>query len=192
MAPNSKAIDPALDGKQVDKALNDLERMIEQLKRDYESFFAGGLKRPPIDLRASIESSVRRFSSIQTLNNAQRFRYSSLAARFLTYAELWNRQIRLREEGKIPGAAVAAASGSRLQNRPPQKTEDTRLKDLFKSYAAAKSTAGEANAFLNYDNFLQALSKQREQIIKQHQCKDVEFYLAEENGRTKLKAKVIK
>ncbi len=190
MASNSKTTDSALDTKQVDKALNDMERMIEQLKRDYEIFFAGGVKRPPIDSLATTERSVRKFASMQTLNNAQRFRYNSLAARFNVYAELWNKQIRLKEEGKLPGASTHTWDPK--QKHAPQQSEELKLKELFNNYVASKAGPAGANGVINYDNFVKALAKQREQILNQHKCKDVEFYLAEENGRTKLKARMIK
>jgi hypothetical protein len=193
MVPNSKIFDTILDVKQADKALNDLEHMIEQLKRDYEIFFAGGIKRPPLDLRTNTERSVRRFASLQTLNNAQRFRFNSLAARFNVYAELWNKQIRLKEEGKLPGA-IPPAAASHLKKQPAGsgRSEDPKLKELFKNYIASKSSTGGVSNIVNFENFVQALSKQREQILNQHQCKDVEFYLAEVDGRTKLKARIIK
>lgn len=191
MASNSKAPDSLTDSKQTDKALNDLDRMIEQLKRDYEIFFAGGIKRPPIDLRATTEKSVWKFSSLKTLNNAQRFRYNSLAARFNVYTELWNKQMRLKEEGKLPGALAPALDPKHSPGEAPRRTEDRKLKELFTRYVASKSATG-GSAVLNYDSFVKALAKQREQILNQHQCKDVEFYLAEEDGRTKLKARMIK
>jgi hypothetical protein len=147
----------------------------------------------PNNKGTNTERSVRRFSSLQTLNNAQRFRYNSLAARFNVYSELWNKQMRLKEEGKLPGGGATTLApeppASKVQRR---STEDSKLKDLFKNYSAAKSASGEANVVMNYENFLQALNKQKEQIKQQHNCKDVEFYLADEHGRTKLKAKIIK
>ncbi len=191
MASNSKATDSLADSKQTDKALNDLDRMIEQLKRDYEIFFAGGIKRPPIDLRATTENSVRKFSSVKALNNAQRFRYNSLAARFNVYTELWNKQLRLKEEGKIPGMSAPSSDSRHPRADSPGRSEEDKLKALFTRYAASKSATG-GSAVLKYENFVQALAKQREQILNQHQCKDVEFYLAEEDGRTKLKARMIK
>jgi hypothetical protein len=99
----------------------------------------------------------------------------------------------MKEEGKLPGGSTTPTAPEPVpQKAGPQKKEDSRLKELFSNYSAAKSSSGEANAVMNYDNFLQALNKQKEQIIQQHKCKDVEFYLAEENGKTKLKAKIIK
>jgi hypothetical protein len=189
---NSKITDALQDSRQADKALNDLEHMIEQLKRDYESFFAGGAKRPPIDLRTNTERSVRKFASVQTLNNAQRFRYNSLAARFNVYAELWNKQMRMKEEGKLPPGSMPSTVEPKRKHETRQASPEAKLRELFKSYAATKPATGGAGAVLNYDNFVKALSKQKEQIMKEHQCKDVEFYLAEEEGRTKLKARVIK
>src|SRR5262245_27136560 len=189
---NSKMTDALQEARQADKALSDLEHMIEQLKREYEIFFAGGAKRPPIDLRNNTEKSVRKFASVQTLNNAQRFRYNSLASRFNVYAELWNKQMRLKEEGKLPQAQTTQAVEPKRRPEPGPPVAEGKLKELFKSYVATKPATGGAGAVLNYDNFVRALSKQKEQILKEHQCKDVEFYLAEEDGRMKLKARMIK
>jgi hypothetical protein len=190
MAPNSKPHDAIADTKEIDKALNDLERTIEQLKRDYEIFFTGGTKRPPQEARTNAEKSVRKFASLQTLNNAQRFRYNSLASRFSVYTELWAKQMRLKEEGRVPG--LSPLPEHKHHTVTPTQTQDPKLAQLFKNYVESKSATGESSAILKFDNFVHALSKQREQILKQYQCKDVEFYVAEENGRTKLKARMIK
>src|SRR5437763_6480289 len=97
--------EPVVDLKQVEKEIDDLERAITLLKRDYEIFFAGGAKQPPNDAREKLERSIKRMGVLQGLNYALRFRYNSLVARFNSYQDLWNKQLRAKEEGRQPPKA---------------------------------------------------------------------------------------
>jgi hypothetical protein len=181
--------------KQVERELDELERQISQLKRDFEIYFAGASKQPPLDSWKKLEKSVRRYGQNTGYTYAQRFRFSTLSARFNTYQDLWNKQLRMKEEGKqAPGASAANQGTPPKPKSAPieQKKIQPPFERVFKQYVAAKEKNGESSANLNLDKFAQLLKSQKDNLIKKYHCKDVEFYVAVEDGKTKLKAKPLK
>lgn len=174
------------DPKKVDRELDDFEKGIMVLKRDYEIFLAGASKQPPTESRNRLQNSSKHLQSLQGISYAQRFRYNSLASRLNTYLDLWNKQIRLKEEGK-----QAQHSAVKLREQHRQKQEQLYEK-IYKDYLNARETTGEQRSNLNYDGFSDLLKKQKEALMHKFQCKDVQFYVSVENGRTKLKARTVK
>jgi hypothetical protein len=174
------------DPKKVDREIDDFEKGIMVLKRDYEIFFAGASKQPPTESRNRLQTYSKHLQTLQGISYAQRFRYNSLASRLSTYLDLWNKQMRLKEEGKHTQHHVA-----KFRQQPRPKTEQP-YENLFKDYLKARESTGERSPNLNYDGFSDLLKRQKEALLQKFQCKDVQFYVSVENGRTKLKARTVK
>src|SRR5262245_58044469 len=94
------------EDKDFERELEQLDVALTVLKRDFEIYFAGGLKLPPLEAQRKIERAIRKYSNMPNLNYAQRFRYNNLSARFNSYADLWNKQMKYKEEGRTPSGAV--------------------------------------------------------------------------------------
>jgi len=88
------------DSKQIEKNLDELDNSITALKREYDIFFSGGSKTLPLSSQRKIEKTIKRYSNLVGLSYAHRFRYNTIVARFNTYLELWNKQMRMKEEGR--------------------------------------------------------------------------------------------
>lgn len=174
------------DPKKVDRELDDFEKGIMLLKREYEIFLAGASKRPPTESRNRLQNSSKHLQSLQGISYAQKFRYGALQSRLSTYSDLWNKQMRLKEEGK-----QAQHSAVKPKQHPSPKREQPYEK-IYKDYLSARESSGEQRSILNYDGFSDLLKKQREALMHKFQCKDVQFYVSVENGRTKLKARTVK
>lgn len=84
-----------------DKQLNRLEDDIRKLKIDFDIYFNGATKRPPLEARARLESSIKRASDNRTLSYAQRYQLNALISRFTSYRELWRRSLKARGEELI-------------------------------------------------------------------------------------------
>lgn len=186
-----------MDFKQIEKELDELEGSILLLKRDYEVYFAGGSKTPPHDTQKKVERLIRKFSGASDMSYALRFRYNMLTARFNTYADLWNKQMRWKEEGRSPSGGYLIQA----EERPPaEKPVTNAAADLeadqtlriYNEYIAARSETGESGEQLSFEKFVKQLSQQKEAIIKKYHCKDVQFYVSTDGSRTRLKAKIIK
>lgn len=84
---------------------DDLQRFeahLRQLETEYTMFFANQRLRPPVELRARVEAIIRRWDRVPIQGSTERFRLNTLQQRFRTFADLWDRGLRAREEGR-PG-----------------------------------------------------------------------------------------
>ena len=188
--------------------LDTLERSIRQLQIDWDRFFSGLEKKPPNDLKVKVEAIVRRHANAEIRNNADRFRYQTLTARYSTFNELWSKKLRAREEGKAfgvhglkaemlpppppppPPAAAARRSGEfRVQN--PERDAAT-VRSLYESFLEARSQNGES-APVKYESFQKLIGQQAARILSDKGGKAaVEFRLETKDGKVSLKAKVVK
>jgi hypothetical protein len=85
----------------IDQQIARLEEEIRKLKIDFDIFFNGATKRPPLEARARLESSIKRISDDRNLTYAQRYHFNTLVSRFTSYRELWRRNLKARGEELI-------------------------------------------------------------------------------------------
>lgn len=86
---------------EIDKQLSKLEDDIRKLKIDFDIYFNGAVKRPPLEARARLESNVKRIADNRNLTYAQRYYFNSLVSRFTSYRELWRRSLKAKGEELI-------------------------------------------------------------------------------------------
>lgn len=82
------------DSVEIDRQILRLEDDIRRLKIDFDIYFNGAAKRPPLESRARIEASLKRIADDRNLTYAQRYHFNSLTSRFNSYRELWRRMLR--------------------------------------------------------------------------------------------------
>jgi hypothetical protein len=85
----------------IDKQLGKLEDDIRRLKIEFDIFFNGSAKRPPLEARARLESQIKRMLDNRGLSYAQRYKLNSLVSKFTSYRELWRRTLRAKGEEMI-------------------------------------------------------------------------------------------
>ena len=102
-----------------DRELNDLDREITALRVEYERFFGGELRRPPVPGRRTLEETLRRLGNAEMEKAAERFRLQTLQSRYNSFAELWDKRMQAREEGRtgpirrlVPLAHVVASTSA--------------------------------------------------------------------------------
>ena len=113
----------------------DLELLTGELHRlevEYNLFFTGRLPRPPWETRRRVETIIKRWDRGHIETGVDRFRFSTLQARYATFADLWDREMRAREEGR------AARSPGDLP-RPPRPSHQSRQSELDPSGVASRS-----------------------------------------------------
>ncbi len=75
---------------------------LKRLEAEYTMFFAGRSKRPPWETRGRVEATIKRWRRGQIPGTSDRFRFEMLQSRFQSLADLWDRALRAKEEGR-PG-----------------------------------------------------------------------------------------
>jgi hypothetical protein len=85
----------------LDREIAKLEEDIRRLKNDFDIYFNGAQKRPPLEARARVDSQIRRVSDNRSLSYAQRYQLNSIVAKYTSYRELWRRNMRARGDELI-------------------------------------------------------------------------------------------
>ena len=81
---------------ELDMQISRMEDDIRKLKIDFDIFFNGATKRPPLEARARLESFIKRIADNRNLTYQQRYQFNMLVARFTSYRELWRRTLRAK------------------------------------------------------------------------------------------------
>jgi hypothetical protein len=192
--------------------LDKLEKSIRQLQIEWDKFFGGIERKPPNDLKFRVEQLVRQYAHQEIRNNAERFRYQSLTARYNTLNELWSKKLRAIEEGKPLGvhglkadqlppsrptppraaAAAAASPAAAAEVRVQNPSSDAQaVKALYEQFMQARKAAGEAGA-VKFDNFQKLIAQQASRILTEKGARAVDFRLETKDGKVSLKAKPVR
>ncbi len=178
-----------------------LEAALKRLEAEYNMFFAGRLARLPWETRARIDALIKQHDRAPLRNTAERFRFSSLQARFVSFCDLWEKQLRAREEGRpMPGRGrrpppssdplAEPALRDREQLVHEQRIRDPlqepeRLRELYFELAKARENAGEAQ--IPFHRFADVV---RAQVTKfGGDGQDVSFRVTVKDGKVTLSAK---
>lgn len=195
----------------IDEELSQLEDSIRRLKLDYDVYFGGGSKKPPLEADARVQSIIKKYADAGRMNFAQRFRYNTMAQRYALYAGLWQQKLKIKDEGyRRPQDAVLGIQGMRIEQEQQAAAElnakadsgtfTTAITDvendresverLFQAMVAARSRAGDkAAAGASLESFKVFVKKKTEQLRQEYKCNAVEYSVETEGGQVKLKAK---
>ena len=172
---------------------------IEKFKIEFERFLAGATVIPPDEGKAKLVRELRELRNANLRASADQFRLASLEARFNSYSELFNRRLRDREEGRgarpvraaaaTPERRFDALSGVVVTDRLEAEAVDALYQTLTRRMQEP-AAAGAAPA-MGLDTFRGYLSQQIESIRLKTGCEAVQFRIATEDGKLKLKAKPV-
>lgn len=179
-------------GPAVGEALDLLARDIRQLQVDFERFFNGGLPLPPEELRTRVQTQLRNLRNLNMTTAVDSFRLNDLEARYNSYNELFNRRMRDVEEGRRgPHKVFAFVEKQRFDPRGGivfgSDIDPEAAEALYHGLAAG---AGDGPRF-DLDSFQTYIRRQTEAIRQKTGCAEVQFRVAEEEGKLKLKARPV-
>ena len=89
------------ESNEIDHQMAKLEDDIRRLKIEFDVYFFGGVKRPPLEARARLESYIKRVADNRNLTFAQRYYFNTLVSRFTSYRELWRRTMKAKGEERV-------------------------------------------------------------------------------------------
>jgi len=175
------------------EAFDQLDRDIKTLRVDFERFFSGALPFPPDELRGRVQAEIRRLRGLSLKAFADNFRLGDLEARFNSYNELFNRRLRSLEEGRRPASRPIPIP---VEHRfdPEQgivvgdRIEPEAVEALYQGLAAAPGAAGPR---FDLDSFQTYLNRQAAALREKTGCALVQFRVATEDGKLKLKARPV-
>src|SRR4029453_1967904 len=110
--------------KDFDREMSRLQAEIKRLEVEYNMFFAGRLPRLPWETRDRVEKLVKRYTRMNLLKTAHGFRFGTVQARFMSFCELWERNLRAKEEGRGTRGRAAVVPPSTPQGEPPAHVDE--------------------------------------------------------------------
>jgi hypothetical protein len=187
------APDPTTLVDQIDEDLTRIEMGIRQLKIQYDRFFAGGLKREPILLRADINKLIKRYSEIPLGKYHQRFRFNALVSKYNAFCELWSKAVRRSEEGeRRPVLRAHAAPREQLLAacRIREADDQAPLRALYGQFIEARLATGAADPDrLSFERFLKGIRSQTAKLRESGRCAEIELLLILQDEKVRLKAR---
>ena len=173
-----------------------LDKSIASLKLDYERFFSGDLKVPPLPARKSVEQVLRRVGNVSLDKAEERFRLQALQSRFTALSELWEKRLVAKEEGRDrvrppirvrsveqPAASPAGDAGAAASVKGSGRGD---LRSLFDRYCAARAALGEDASRLRYDRFEELVEKQAAEIRRATGATRLAFDVQTRDGKVRL------
>lgn len=147
-----------------------LETALRQLETQYNMFFSGRVRRPPLESRARVDAMVRRLDRESVGNYADRFRFTTLQTRYAKFVDLWDRAIRAREEGRRgPFSEMRSESGPQAPVeervlyaatlRDPLREMD-KVEQLYEQFSQARREADPEAQPLAFHKFVDDVRKQ--------------------------------
>lgn len=199
------------DSEKVAQQIRDLERLIQQTKREYDLWFYGTNPKPPYELRNKLDNHVRLLRHKLPKRTADSFKIGVVLQKYQTLVELWDKSQRKMEEG---GAAAWMAAGrasplDELQEANERRQEESKqkvksayvakitspdsdvdeMRKVFNSYLAAKKRCGQDAGGTDFEKFRQALGKQTKAIIDSGKGKAVSYRIEIQEGKVAIKAR---
>lgn len=184
------------------------EESLNRLKAQYDLFFMGARKLPPMEDRRRLDAHVHELAKTRFRDNARRFRFSSLLGKYNQYKELWGRRMREREEGPMDYRRRLAAMNEPL-DVPPQASQavtsrspesyvrlsgnggDTdSMRELYARMVEANEALGQKTS-MTLEQMSAVVSKQSETIRERYQARAIAFRVDTSEGKVKLRAKPI-
>jgi len=191
-----------------DSELRSLEAAIVRLNAEYDAFLYGSAVKPPLETRKQVDSVIGRLNRLEPESAADTYRFSTLQGRYNALCERWERLQAEKESGRRPGVyggfvresrRIAAEASRESPRSAPNASVSSSVKggdaavdpdaDLYERYMAARQTRGEDVRGFDLPRFKQSLERERQKLRERFGSVDVEFEVAEREGRIKLVAR---
>jgi hypothetical protein len=196
----SAAINADVPANDTEKQLSRLEAELKRLEAEYNMFFAGRLPKPPWDTRNRLENLIKTLDRGHIQNFGDRFRFSTLQARYAAFVDLWDRGLRAREEGRA-GPFTHLKAEKVIEGRRPEDrvlfvaafrdpmAEMDKLHDLYDSLADARRQSG--NDSVPFDKFAELVKTQVEKLQAAGNA-EIAFRVALKDGKVDFTARALR
>jgi hypothetical protein len=188
-----------------ERELQRLEGALRDLNAQYDAFLYGSSPKPPVEVRRRVGQELRRLSRTESESAAARYRLSTLQGHYNALCERWDRLQSEKEAGRRPGvyghftrlgSSAPEISPARTNGRASVSVEegDSRSKpdperELFERFVGARKARGEDVSGLDFEQFTERLAHEREKLKNRYGAAQIEFDVAEREGRVRLIAR---
>lgn len=180
--------------KTIARELGEIEHCLKELEVTFEQYFSGVEKRAPLQNREILARRLLRFANRRIIQTDLRFRYQNLATRFHQYCGHWDRILRLIDEGRYERHR-AKIKGSPASQEVPDSSATVRsaaeseLERIYHQLLAAREGCQLTGPAPDRAQVAAFLEGQREKIREKFGDREVEFRVAIEEGKPKIKVR---
>ena len=187
--------------KAFDVAMQRIEAELKQLEAEYNMFFAGRSKRPPVETQNRVAALIKMQDSTYIQNYGDRFRFTTLQTRYQKLIGLWEKSLRAKEEGRSVGLVHAPAAAAAPPEEGKKAPEDRvvhhaafndpvreidKLTALYESLTEARAQLGEEQ--VPFHKFAE-LVKNQVKKLKDGGSDEVAFRVAVKDGTVNFTAR---
>jgi uncharacterized coiled-coil DUF342 family protein len=174
-----------------------LEKKLNQLKTEYDKYFAGIERIEPSRLRDEVQRIIRQAGTWHITNTGMKFKRDNLIAQFNSYTQYWNRILRRIEEGtyerdvfkmKLKEQAGPLNPLQPAASTPAEKNSGDGYDSVYKELMSARKKAGISTNSMDRRAFEENLKRQSESIKKKYGASRVDFVVGEKDGKPVIKA----
>jgi hypothetical protein len=146
----------------IQKDLQVLAAGLKQLEAEYNMFFSGRQPRPPWETRNRIAALIKKWDRGYIQSAADRFQFDTLQRRFQTFADLWDRGLRSREEGR---AGPFAAPPPKVLKKEKEKDAEQQIVHVT-SFADPMREMDKLHTL--YDSLMDARREAGDEVVPFH------------------------
>jgi len=191
--------------KSLDVVLQRIEAELKQLEAEYNMFFAGRIKRPPVETQNRVAALIKAQDREYIQNYGDRFRFTTLQTRFQKLLDLWEKSLRAKEEGRSallfhqapPSAPPPPPQEADAKKAPGDRVvhsaafsdpvrEIDKLTALYESLTEARAQLGEEQ--VPFHKFAE-LVKNQVKKLKDGGSEEVAFRVAVKDGKVNFTAR---
>ncbi len=160
---------------------------IQKFRVDSQRFFAGDLPLPPDELREKIVVELRRLRSSSLKGAAANFRLGTLEAQLQSHLDLYGRRLRQKELG-----GQRRVTREKSESLNPTRGVILGAENTSAAVEALYKGLYQHNNRMDIEKFRSYIHRQAEAIRTKTGCREIQFRIAVQDGKTKLKAKPIR
>ena len=183
----------------------EIERMLEDLKKEYTQFIGGLVKVEPYELRDLMMSKVKKLRNMILHRTEEKFRANNLLAKVQGQMVLWDRQIERKFSGDYqrPKAMRRPEPERKKEQAPsmePKKTpvvisnpgdQRDRVVELYDEYMKLNLLLG-SRKMVNFAKFQNFINSQTQKIQKAKHVDKVKYEVTVQDQKVVIKSKSLK
>lgn len=183
----------------LERELQALAAQLKKVEAEYNMYFSGRTGRPPVESRAALDRTFKRFDRTSFDTPIARFQFSTLQARYSSFSDLWDRGVRAREEGRsgpfkraqpgTPHPATADEVVHAAAFRDPVQEMD-KLRDLYEALMQARRDDG--HEAVPFHKFAALVRDQMRTLQERHPGDEVWFRVTRHDGKVNLTARAVR
>lgn len=166
--------------------LDQIEKDMLRLRQAYEGFFLGERRSEPSEDKVRLEDRMRKIAQRKLVSSTDQFRFNNMQSKFYSLTNLWTRKVRDLEEGR----AYRSSEGFFVEGLPPETgpTISGHISETVDRLWRTREECGIATSDTELAALRETLERKAKELSDQHSGKRVEFRIAIEDGKPKVKA----